>query len=172
MAFLSGSFVSLTHSAPAFRNAASTCSLSHAVLMNSSCLAPALRAMAFHPFCVGTVTRIFTFPLASRTGRITPGITDRISGLADSSSSRIGRTPSMMLCSIFNRSLEARRRMRELPDDKVAIVLADGHARRRERRTRHADLARVGFEMLDLGHGEAVKRDHFWMGGGGRRPVA
>ena len=37
--------------------------------------------MAFQPFCVGTVTRTLTLPLASRTGRITPGITERISGI-------------------------------------------------------------------------------------------
>src|SRR5208283_3499043 len=45
------------------------------------------------------------------TGRITPGITERISGLAASSSSRMPRTPSMMLCSILSRSLAVRRRI-------------------------------------------------------------
>jgi hypothetical protein len=36
----------------------------------SSWRAPALSAMAFQPFCVGTVTRILTLPRASLTGRI------------------------------------------------------------------------------------------------------
>ena len=38
----------------------------------------------------------------SRTGRITPGITDRISGFSISSRSSNPRTPSMMLCSILS----------------------------------------------------------------------
>ena len=63
--------------APALAIAASTCSFVIAVEMNNSCRAPALSAMPFHPFCVGTVMRIFTLPRASRTGRITPGMMDR-----------------------------------------------------------------------------------------------
>jgi hypothetical protein len=97
--------------APAFSNAASTASFPNCVLMNNSCRAPALSAMAFQPFCVGTVMRTRTLPLASRTGRITPGITLRISGLALSNSSSTPRTPSMMLCSTFRRSLAVRRRI-------------------------------------------------------------
>ena len=53
--------------APALRNASSTVSFSQGQLTKSSCRAPALRAIAFHPFCVGTVTRTRTLPLASRT---------------------------------------------------------------------------------------------------------
>jgi len=60
--------------------------------MKSSCRAPALSAIAFHPFCVGTVTRILTFPRASRTGRMTPGMIERIAAFADRISSRISRT--------------------------------------------------------------------------------
>src|SRR4051812_49174243 len=67
--------------------------------------------MAFQPFCVGTVIRTFTGPLASRTGRITPGMTDRTSGLPARNRSRTSRTPSMMLCSTLSRSLAVRRRM-------------------------------------------------------------
>ncbi len=49
--------------APAFVSAASNCSLLQSALMKSSCRAPALSAMAFQPFCVGTVTRTLTLPL-------------------------------------------------------------------------------------------------------------
>ena len=45
-----------TH-APARFSAASTSPFPHAVLMNNSCRAPWLSAIAFQPFCVGTVTR-------------------------------------------------------------------------------------------------------------------
>jgi acetyl-CoA carboxylase biotin carboxyl carrier protein len=76
-------------------------SLPAAVLTNSSWRAPLASAMAFQPFWVGTVMRIFTGPLASRTGRITPGIIDRISGHATSLSST-GRRSSRMLCSILS----------------------------------------------------------------------
>src|SRR5690242_11311095 len=55
--------------------------------------------------------RIRTLPLASRTGRITPGITDRISGCAASSVSSTSRKPSIMLCSILRRSLAVRSRI-------------------------------------------------------------
>ena len=43
--------------APARSNARSISSFLSTVLMNNSCRAPALSAMAFHPFCTGTVTR-------------------------------------------------------------------------------------------------------------------
>jgi len=59
---------------PAFASAFSSASFARFVLIKSSCLAPALSAMAFQPFCVGTVTRTWILPRASRTGRITPGI--------------------------------------------------------------------------------------------------
>ena len=45
----------------------SSSGLARLVLMNSSCRAPALSAIAFQPFCVCTVTRTFTGPRASRT---------------------------------------------------------------------------------------------------------
>ena len=77
-------------------------SLGRVVLINNSCLAPPLSAMAFHPLLVGTVTRIVGSPLASRTGRITPGITERISLLSFNNRSSTGLNPSMMLCSIFS----------------------------------------------------------------------
>jgi len=67
--------------------------------------------MAFQPLEVGTVRCIRIFPRASRTGRITPGITDRISGFAASNRSSSSRTPSMMLCSIFSLFCAVRRRM-------------------------------------------------------------
>src|SRR5579862_5311632 len=64
--------------------------------------------MAFQPFWVGTVMRIWTLPLASRTGRITPGMMERISGLAPRSRSNTSRTPSMILCSILSLPWAAR----------------------------------------------------------------
>src|SRR5579884_685791 len=82
--------------------------------MNSSCRAPALSAIAFQPFLVGTVTWTRTAPLASRTGRITPGITDRISGLSASSRSKRSRRPSIMLCSTFSFPWAFRSRMKSL----------------------------------------------------------
>src|SRR5579859_6580820 len=85
--------------------ASSSCSFVNAVLMNSSWRAPALSAIAFQPLVVGTVTRTLTSPRASRTGRMTPGITERIDELFASSRSSIPRTPSMMLCSTLRRSL-------------------------------------------------------------------
>ena len=100
---------------PPALSAASSSSFPNSVLMNSSCRAPALSAIAFHPFCVGTVTRTFTLPLASRTGRITPGITERMAGFAASSSSRIPRTPSMMLCSTLSLSPAVRNRIYSHP---------------------------------------------------------
>ena len=75
--------------APAFVNAASNSSLLKSVLIKSSCRAPALRAMAFQPFCVGTVMCTRTFPRASRTGRMTPGIIERMAGLEWSKVSRM-----------------------------------------------------------------------------------
>src|ERR1035438_8737571 len=85
-----------------WRMACSNSSFERAVLINSSWRAPALNAMAFHPLVTGTVTRIFTFPFASRTGRITPGITDRISRLSRTKRSSTSRTPSIMLCSTLS----------------------------------------------------------------------
>src|SRR6185312_10832416 len=76
--------------------------------MKSSGRAPALRAMAFHPFVTGTVIRTFGRPRAFLTGRITPGMTERMPGLSRSSRSSTGRSPSMMLCSIFSLPCSAR----------------------------------------------------------------
>ena len=78
--------------------------------MNNSWRAcPALSAIAFQPFVVGTVTRIRTFPFASLTGLMTPGTTERT--VAEFSFNRTvsrSRTPSMMLCSIFSLSCAVR----------------------------------------------------------------
>src|SRR3984957_11912573 len=92
--------------------ACSNWSLEKLVLMKSSCRAPALSAMAFHPLVVGTVTRILISPLASRTGRITPGIMDRIAaGLLSSKRSRTFLRPSTILCSTFSFPWTFRSRM-------------------------------------------------------------
>src|SRR5579872_3076467 len=73
--------------------------------------------MAFQPFCVGTVTWTFTGPFASRTGRITPGMIERISSRATSRSST-GRRSSRIECSILSFPLAVRRRK-----DMVRILL-------------------------------------------------
>src|SRR5271165_139002 len=89
--------------------------------MNSSCRAPALSAMAFQPLVVGTVTRILTSPLASRTGRMTPGITDRMAGFCLSRRSSTSRTPSRMLCSTLSFPWTFRNRITHLL--KTLVVL-------------------------------------------------
>lgn len=91
--------------------ACSSSSFDISVLMNSSWRAPALSAIAFHPFVVATVMRIAGTPLASRTGRITPGITERTALFECNNRSRIGRSPFMMLCSIFSFPFAALNRM-------------------------------------------------------------
>jgi hypothetical protein len=104
--------------------------------MKSSCRAPALSAIAFQPFVVATVIRIAGVPFASRTGRITPGITDRTSALFRSSRSSTGRSPSMILCSIFNLPSAARSLIQLFKtllvldvDAKFAVVIAYGDDR-------------------------------------------
>ena len=65
--------MSSAYRASARSSAASSSSFENVVLMKSSCRAPALKAIAFQPFVVGTVTRTLTGPRASRTCRMTPG---------------------------------------------------------------------------------------------------
>src|SRR5439155_16067628 len=82
------------------------------------------------PFCVATVTRIFTTPLASRTGRITPGMMERMSSLATRRSST-GRRSSRMLCSIFSfpcavRSRKDMARILRYVTHRITLIPGDG----------------------------------------------
>src|SRR5579863_9436972 len=93
--------------------------------------------MAFQPFVVGTVIRIWTSPLASRTGRITPGITERMAGLFSSKRSRTSRTPCRMACSTLSFPWTFRSRMEALfeafavqeIDAERPVFIAQSHSR-------------------------------------------